>query len=74
MYYEYYPETLDWANSEGKTALHVAAQRGNEELVRVRLANVLDSSRPPLILIFQMLCDSGADFDLSDNEGNTPLH
>jgi len=21
-----------------------------------------------------MLCDLGADFDLSDNEGNTPLH
>lgn len=21
-----------------------------------------------------MLCDLGADFDLSDNDGNTPLH
>ena len=31
----FYPDTLDWANSEGKTALHVASLRGNEELVRV---------------------------------------
>ncbi|PCH41128.1 ankyrin [Wolfiporia cocos MD-104 SS10] len=55
LYYDRYPDTLDWANVEGKTALHVAALRGNEELVR-------------------MLCDLGADFDLTDNEGNTPLH
>lgn len=41
MYYEYYPETLDWANSEGKTALHVASLRGNEELVRVCWIDVL---------------------------------
>ncbi|KAI0347159.1 ankyrin [Trametopsis cervina] len=55
LYYDRYPDTLDWANADGKTALHIASQRGNEELVR-------------------MLCDLGADVDLSDNEGNTPLH
>lgn len=36
MYYDRYPDTLDWANQDGKTAVHVAAVRGNEELVRVR--------------------------------------
>lgn len=38
LYYDRYQEEeiLDWANSEGKTALHVAAAKGNEELVRVR--------------------------------------
>lgn len=36
MYYDRYPDTLDWANAQGKTAIHLAAMRGNEELVRVR--------------------------------------
>ena len=35
LYYDRYPDTLDWANADGKTALHIAAQRGNEELARV---------------------------------------
>lgn len=35
LYYDRYPETLDWANADGKTALHIASQKGNEELVRV---------------------------------------
>jgi uncharacterized protein len=34
-YYDKYPDIRDWANSQGKTALHVAAIKGNEELVRV---------------------------------------
>lgn len=44
LYYDRYPDTLDWQNVHGKTALHFAAQRGNEELVRVcqlSFANVL---------------------------------
>lgn len=40
MYYDRYPDTLDWANTDGKTAVHVAAVRGNEELVRVRLLSI----------------------------------
>ncbi|KAF8165227.1 ankyrin repeat-containing domain protein [Crassisporium funariophilum] len=55
LYYDRYTYILDWSNVHGKTALHLAALKGNEELVR-------------------MLCDLGADFDLSDNKGNTPLH
>ena len=35
MYYDRYPDTLDWPNADGKTALHFAAEKGNEELVRV---------------------------------------
>ncbi|KAJ6628756.1 ankyrin repeat-containing domain protein [Mycena sp. CBHHK59/15] len=55
LYYDRYPDILDWSNVHGKTALHIAALKGHEELVR-------------------MLCDFGADVDLSDNKGNTPLH
>lgn len=35
LYYDRYPEILDWSNALGKTALHIAALKGNEELVRV---------------------------------------
>ncbi|EEB93641.1 hypothetical protein MPER_07670 [Moniliophthora perniciosa FA553] len=55
LYFDHYPKTIHWANIHGKTALHVAALKGNEELVR-------------------MLCDLGADLNLTDNQGNTPLH
>jgi ankyrin repeat protein len=72
MYYDRYPWTLDWSNIHGKTSLHIAALKGNEELVRVHKLFVLRflSLNHP----HQMLCDLGADVDLSDDEGNTPLH
>ncbi|KAL0564422.1 Target of rapamycin complex 2 subunit avo2, partial [Marasmius crinis-equi] len=35
LYFDYYPKTIHWANIHGKTALHVAALSGNEELVRM---------------------------------------
>lgn len=38
LYYDRYPRTLNWQNLHGKTALHFAAQKGNEELVRVHAA------------------------------------
>lgn len=37
LYYDRYPFILDWSNSQGRTALHTAALKGNEELVRVRI-------------------------------------
>jgi ankyrin repeat protein len=37
LYYDRYTWILDWSNVQGKTALHVAALKGNEELVRVSL-------------------------------------
>ena len=72
VYYDRYPFILDWSDSSGKTALHVAALKGNEEICRVCLHSI-----PILFALrlgLQMLCDLGADFDLSDNQGNTPLH
>jgi ankyrin repeat protein len=36
LYYDRYPYIRDWANFQGKTALHAASMRGNEEIVRVR--------------------------------------
>ena len=35
LYYDRFPYILDWSDSSGKTALHVAALKGNEELCRV---------------------------------------
>jgi len=39
LYYDRYSWILDWSNVHGKTALHIAALKGNEELVRVRFFN-----------------------------------
>jgi len=36
LYYDRYSWVLDWSNIHGKTALHIASLKGNEELVRVR--------------------------------------
>ena len=38
LYYDRYSWVLDWSNVHGKTALHIAALKGNEELVRVCFA------------------------------------
>lgn len=73
LYYDRYSWVLDWSNIHGKTALHIASLKGSEELVRVshwiRLPSWCESHTDS-----QMYCDLGADFDLSDNKGNTPLH
>lgn len=42
MYYDRYIWILDWSNSQGKTALHIAALKGNEELVRVRPLQIVN--------------------------------
>lgn len=72
MYYERYPYLIDWSNVHGKTALHVAATKGNEGFVRV--STVSSATRVVLTFVSQMFCDLGADFDLPDLQGNTPLH
>lgn len=36
LYYERYPFILEWSNVQGKTALHAAALKGNEDLAQVR--------------------------------------
>lgn len=55
IYHTLFPFLLDWSNSGGKTALHVAAQAGNASFI-------------------SLLCDLGADVDLTDLQGNSPLH
>ena len=55
LYHTLFPFLLDWSNSGGKTALHVAAQAGNHSFI-------------------SHLCDLGADVNLTDLQGNTPLH
>lgn len=37
LYHERYPFILEWSNVDGKTALHVAALKGNEDIVRVSI-------------------------------------
>ncbi|KAH9810392.1 ankyrin repeat-containing domain protein [Melampsora americana] len=37
LYHSHYPFVLDWANSEGMTALHVAAQKGHESTISLLL-------------------------------------
>jgi len=40
-YYDRYSGILDWSNTQGRTALHIAALKGNEQLVRVCSSPVL---------------------------------
>jgi len=46
LYYERYPWILDWSNIQGKTALHMAALKGNEEIVRVSGPEIQSYSEP----------------------------
>ncbi|KAI1795149.1 ankyrin [Ganoderma leucocontextum] len=86
MYIDRYPDILDWANMEGKTALHVAALKGNEELVRMLcdyggdfdLAD--NEGNTPLhyasawgnVTIVQLLIERGCQYSARNNQGFTP--
>lgn len=86
LYYERYPETLDWANTDGKTAMHMAAMRGNEELVRMLCEAGADvdladnEGNTPLhyasawgnVPIVQALIERGCQFNVRNNDGSTP--
>ncbi|EIW82086.1 ankyrin [Coniophora puteana RWD-64-598 SS2] len=83
MYYERYPSILDWSNVGGKTAIHFAALRGNEELVRMLCDWRADIDLPdgkgntPLhyasswghIPVVQILIERGCAFYARNNEG-----
>ncbi|KAH9918246.1 ankyrin [Epithele typhae] len=86
MYIDRFPDVVDWANVEGKTPLHVAALKGNEELVRmlcdlgadVDLAD--NEGNTPLhyasswghITIVQLLIERGCQYHARNNQGFTP--
>ncbi|OCH92907.1 ankyrin [Obba rivulosa] len=86
LYYDRYPEILDWANREGKTALHVAALKGNEELVRMLCDLGADFDLPdndgntPLhyasawghMTVVQLLIERGCQYSARNNEGFNP--
>ncbi|TDL29429.1 ankyrin [Rickenella mellea] len=85
LYYERYPFILEWSNLQGKTALHVGALKGNEELVRmlcdmgadIDLADNLGNT--PLhyasawghIPVVQLLIERGCQFAPRNNDGFT---
>ncbi|PBK72760.1 ankyrin [Armillaria solidipes] len=85
LYYDRYPKVLDWSNSQGKTALHVAALRGNEELVRMLCDLNADVDLPdnkgnaPLhsasswghITVVQLLIERGCSYTARNNDGFT---
>ncbi|TFY65641.1 hypothetical protein EVG20_g5454 [Dentipellis fragilis] len=86
LYYDRYPFILDWSNLQGKTALHTAALKGNEELVRMfcDLGADFDLSdnqgNTPLhyasawghIPIVQLLIERGCQYAARNNDGFTP--
>ncbi|KIP07006.1 hypothetical protein PHLGIDRAFT_106169 [Phlebiopsis gigantea 11061_1 CR5-6] len=86
LYYDRYPDTVDWANLEGKTAMHIAAMRGNEELVRMLcdLGGDLDladvegntalhyASAWGHVQIIQTLIERGCQYNVRNNDGSTP--
>lgn len=86
-YFERYPFILDWSNLQGKTALHVAAIKGNEEFVRTLCDVGADFDMPdaqgntPLhyasawghLHIIQILIERGCQFAAKNSEGFTAL-
>lgn len=86
-YYERYPFILDWSNLQGKTALHVAAIKGNEEFVRTLCDVGADIDMPdaqgntPLhyasawghLHIIQLLIERGCQYAAKNSEGFTAL-
>ncbi|KAG6869303.1 hypothetical protein C0993_000056 [Termitomyces sp. T159_Od127] len=70
LYYDRYPDVLDWANAQGRTALHIAAIKGNEELVRdtARLTVENNKKSRKNLLHAQALADRGNDWN-----GTSPI-
>ncbi|KAK7470507.1 Target of rapamycin complex 2 subunit avo2 [Stygiomarasmius scandens] len=85
LYFDRYPNTLDWPNSHGKTPLHVSAQKGSEELVRMLLDLGADydltdnEGNTPLhyasawghIPVVQLLIERGCQYSAPNDEGFT---
>ncbi|EJU06245.1 hypothetical protein DACRYDRAFT_60896 [Dacryopinax primogenitus] len=84
-YHERYPMLLDWANAEGKTALHVAASAGNEDFARLLCDLGADFDLPDLLgntplhyasawghsSVAQLLIHRGCQYLARNNQGFT---
>ena len=82
------PEMTDWLHRSGDTALHLAAERGHIDMVRLLLTHGAevdifnDIQATPLMCavengqleVVRELLSNGADARLQDNRGFTPLH
>lgn len=82
------PDIVDAKNDRGRTPLHVAAQWGLNEIVKVLISEGADIGARsrwkyvPLHFaaesyrhdVVVTLLDSGADLELGTRDGNTPLH
>ncbi|KAL7415195.1 ankyrin repeat-containing domain protein [Mrakia frigida] len=85
IYHDRFSFVLDWANTLGKTAMHVAAQEGNQAFVRLLMDLGADFDLPdvfgntPLhyasawghLSVVQLLITSGCQFAARNNEGFT---
>ncbi|KAF7776024.1 hypothetical protein Agabi119p4_4417 [Agaricus bisporus var. burnettii] len=89
LYYDRYQSSilnlLDWSNVQGRTALHLAAIKGNEDLVRMFCELGADMNLPdkqgntPLhyasawghVPIVQLLIERGCNYNSRNNEGFT---
>ncbi|KAK2466306.1 hypothetical protein APHAL10511_001948 [Amanita phalloides] len=85
LYIERYPKILDWSNMQGRTALHLAALKGNEVLARMFCdlgadVNLSDNcGNTPLhyasswghIAIVQLLIERGCLYSVKNNSGFT---
>jgi len=84
-YCERYPFMLEWSNVQGKTALHAAALKGNEGLVRMLCEMGADYDLPdnlgntPLhyasawnhIQVIQLLIERGCQYNARNHDGFT---
>ncbi|KAL5488029.1 AVO2 [Sanghuangporus weigelae] len=84
-YYERYPFILEWSNVHGKTALHAAALKGNEQLAQMLCDLGADYDLPdnlgntPLhyasawghVAVVQLLIDKGCQFAARNHDGFT---
>ncbi|KIL68088.1 hypothetical protein M378DRAFT_931219 [Amanita muscaria Koide BX008] len=85
LYIDRYPRILDWSNTQGRTALHLASLKGNEELARMFCdfgadVNLADNSgNTPLhyasswghVAIVQLLIERGCQYSVKNNSGFT---
>ncbi|KAJ7590854.1 ankyrin repeat-containing domain protein [Mycena floridula] len=85
LYFDRYPKTLNWQNIHGRTPLHFASLKGNEELVRMFCDLGADfdltdlKGNTPLhyasswghLSVVQLLIERGCVFAARNNEGFT---